>query len=227
MLELIQDIIYFLSNLINDDGVSYSVLPPMAVMGIAQAGIGAVQAIGSLFGRGKNKRDMNAQEKVMEGQIDVMANNPYAKEGLALARRYGSQGLSAETVGIQQQGAARAQSGFMAGLGTMGRGAALAGAGRIGLMQQQASQNLSLQNEQARERNRGMLQNALGNQANRDDRISTMRIGLAEARYGRAAQSLANKQASLSQGISGVMSGLGTIAQAPKGTGGGFMGWGK
>ncbi len=209
MLQIIQDIF----NIANNGGVSYATIPALAAIGAAQTALGAAQAIGSLFDRRKNRRDMSAQERVMEGQIDVMGKNPYAAESLALARRYGGQGLSAETVGIQQQGAARAQSGFIGALGAMGRGAALAGAGRVGLMQLQAAQNLSLQNEQARERNRGMLQNALGAQAQRDDRITAMRIGLAEARYGRAAQSLANKQASLSQGIGGIMSGLSIAAQ--------------
>lgn len=186
--------------------------PIQSAAGITQTLAGIGQMVGSAFGRRKLRRAMSRQEGYMEGEIANIEKNEFAKEGLALSRRLGGQGLSPVTIGIQQQGAERAQSGLIGGLGTMGRGAALAAAGRVGLMQQDAAQNLSLQNEQALLRNRANLFQGLKSAEARTDKVAGMRIGLAEARYSKASNELLAKKKSFAQGIQGLAMGLTTLA---------------
>jgi hypothetical protein len=172
------------------------------------AGINALSAIASGFGRGKLRREMrNAEAEAMK-QIDAYESNPLAARDLAFAESRANRGLDAASLAIREQEAARGMSSGISALSRMGRGGSVAGISRLNALSNQSALQTAQLDSQARGQNRQNYISALNRMAGRKDAASQMRMDMASQRYARSAQDLLNKKASFANAVNN----LGTLA---------------
>jgi hypothetical protein len=173
-------------------------------MGLASAGVGALQAGISSIGMGKAKKQAF---KAIES-IPTYMEDPETKALLSMRKARLGMGLGAASRQIAEQGIAASAAQATSAAQQMGRGAGLSAIGAIQKQSARQSQQLGLQEEQAQERGRMAYERAVGEAAVERRRAFASEQEKKQLAANIRLEQLAAKKAAVQQGIKGITSGL-------------------
>lgn len=181
-----------------------------AILGLGEAGVGALQAGISAFGMQKAKKNMfqefdKIQTYKADPEIQKILEMRKARLGMGLGSATKQQAMQGIESSAAQATTAAQQMKAGAGLGVLGKIQKTSQAGKL---------NLAAQDEAARERSMGAYERAAGLASAERAKQFASEKEKQEARYNIRAQQLAAKKQAVQQGINAIGAGLSAAAGA-------------